>query len=85
MTMNADLAQTVALAAHGDAWLRVGGPAPELFPDHSAFRHVRRLAFVRSEPPVFSQRRDRDPATAPWYQDLRDRGASALQMATWRQ
>ena len=83
--MNGAFAQVVALAAHGDAWLRTGGTAPELFPGHSTFHHTRRVAFAWSEPFAFLRRRDPQSATGAWYTRMRDRGASALKVATWRQ
>lgn len=66
--MNGEIAQLVALVAHGNAFLADGaGPAPELFPAHTTFRFVADLHFS-----------DIEASTAGWFARLRDRGARRL-------
>lgn len=80
--MHGELAQLVALAAHGTAFLRGGGCAPELFPGHSTFRFVRAVRFARVSRllGLLPVERPPDSGTASWLGDLRRRGASALEL-----
>jgi len=73
----------VALAAHGNGWLRGGGAPPELVPGHSVFSSVRRVTFTRSWFPRRWRLRPERPGTAAWYADLGDRGLDALRIAFW--
>ena len=92
--MDAGVARTAALAAHGKAWLRdPSGPAPELTSASPLFRDVRALSFVASAAPSLAPAgapapesadppRERVVATGTraWYQELRGRGARDLGM-----
>ena len=82
--MHGELAQLVALVAHGAAYLRGPDDAepPELFPASSVFRFTnalefrrtsRRLGLLETESVVAR-------ACAPWYRDLRRRGVTALRL-----
>lgn len=52
MTMNVELAQTIALIAYGNAYLSSGDMEPrELFPTHSTFQFVSNVTFQRSKEP----------------------------------
>jgi len=81
--MSGSLAQIVALAAYGNAWLRTDGDPPELYPGHSAFQHVRKLEFARPRTwgPFHSQ--GRWTSTGAWYADLRRRGVRAFRLVPW--
>lgn len=48
--MHGELAQVIALAAHGSAWLSSADPPPQLEADNSTFEYVRRVAFDLHDP-----------------------------------
>ena len=81
--MSGDLAQIVALAAYGNAWLGTDEAPPELYPGHSVFQHVRRLVFAGPRAWCGLGRRGRWTSTAGWYADLRRRGARAFRLEPW--
>jgi hypothetical protein len=83
--VHGELAQLVALAAHGSAFLARadGSEPPELFPASSVFkftnsvefhRHARRFGVFPREVPVIRN-------CAPWFRDLRSRGATTLDLS----
>ena len=69
--MNGELAQVIALAAHGSAWLaRPLSDPPRLEPDNSTFKYVARVHFQLSDPGTSP------PGTssvAEWLQAARER------------
>lgn len=78
--MNGELANVIALALHGSAWLaRPSAPTPDLERSNSTFQYVGRLQF---EPP---ERRWRGPepirSTAAWLSWLRKSGATRIWLA----
>ena len=73
----------VALAAHGNGWLKEGGTPPELVPGHPAFLSARRITFTRSWLPPRWRLRPERLGTAAWYADLGNRGLKALRIAFW--
>jgi len=76
-----DLRQSVALATHGDLFLRTSVQPPELFAEHPVFDYVHELEFHRPGIAVFPRQVFR--GTRPWYMYLRDRGAREMTAATW--
>lgn len=80
--MHGELAQLVALTTHGTAFLRQGGPPPELFPDHSTFRFVGDVTFVRPRGPfgLLRPRGSLSSGTAAWLQLLRKGGVTHLEL-----
>jgi hypothetical protein len=72
--VHGELAQLIALAAHGSVWLAgiTPGPAPRLDAGNSMFRFVRRVRFELNE----SSRRGSTTASdvASWLQGAQDRG-----------
>ena len=81
--MSGSLAELVALATYGNAWLGTDEAPPELYPGHSVFRHVRGLVFVRSQGWRGLGSGGRWTTTAAWYADLRRRGATAFRLEPW--
>jgi hypothetical protein len=81
--MSGSLAQIVALAAYGNAWLRTDEAPPELYPGHSVFRHVSKVEFARGRARGLFRREARWNSTAGWYTDLRARGATAFHLEPW--
>ena len=83
--MHGELAQLVALGAHGTAFLaRAAGSAPpELFPSSTVFRFTNRLEFHRHTRRlgVFPKEVSVSRSCAPWFADLRSRGATALRLS----
>jgi hypothetical protein len=83
-----ELAQLVALAAHGSAYLT--GPAeaqaPELYPSSTVFQFTNAVEFQRAtwRFGVLPTRTIVAQACAPWFADLRQRGATALRLARGR-
>ena len=80
--MNLDLAQTMTLTAHGNAFLRGSkyAMAPELTHTNSTFQLVSNLTFVREDSRLPAGKRDVEVSrnTASWFEDLRTRGAQRL-------
>jgi hypothetical protein len=80
--MNLDLAQTIALVAHGNGFLLGSKYAqpPELTQSNSTFQLVASQRFIREDPRLPTARRDVEVArnTAGWYEDLRTRKAHQL-------
>jgi len=82
--MHGELAQLVALVAHGSAF--VAGTrddsAPELFPESSVFRFTNSVEFRRRTVrlAVLSEEVPVGRACAPWYADLRERGATVIRL-----
>lgn len=80
--MNADLAQTIALTAYGNAFLNGSKYAqpPELSQTNSTFQLVSSVRFVREEVKSGTGKREIDVArnTAGWFEDLRARKATRL-------
>jgi hypothetical protein len=78
--VNGELAQMVALAVHGSAWLGSGSGNPPTFAGNSAFQFVRSLEFS------WVGSRDHGPSsakgTAGWLEQLRGRGGR--QLLVWR-
>jgi len=69
--VNGELAQAIALAAHGNVWLRNGsGPPPDLV-SSSTFEYVQSIGFVLDGTEVAG-------AVAEWFEDLRVRGVRRL-------
>jgi hypothetical protein len=70
--VNGELAQTMAIAAHGTAWLadRAGAPPPDLDATNSTFRFVRSVTWSIG-------RRD-GRGVASWLLDLREQGVDHL-------
>jgi hypothetical protein len=78
--VHGQLAQLVALAAHGTAFLRGASAAAELYPGHTTFRFVGAIEFVRPARAfgLLGSERAISSGTAEWLRDLRDRGTTAL-------
>jgi hypothetical protein len=70
--MNGELAQLIALTAHGNSFL-AGCDTAELFPGHSTFRFVNRVRFRQ----VFTETND----CRSWWQSLREDGITRLRLA----
>jgi hypothetical protein len=72
--MHGELAQVIALAAHGSAWLAglTGGRAPRLDSGNSTFQYVRRVRFELNEPRLGQPAIATD--VAGWLDGARDRG-----------
>ena len=68
--MNGELAQTMALAAHGSAWLarQDDAPPPALDTTNTTFRYVREITFT-GPPPAAAVRE----GVGGWLEALRDR------------
>jgi hypothetical protein len=83
--MHGELAQLVALAAHGSAFLAgpAGSEPPELFPSSSVFKFTNTVEFHRRDRRLglFPREVSVLPACAPWFADLRSRGASTLRLS----
>lgn len=81
--MNGELAQLVALAAHGTAYLRGAIPRPELFPAHSTFRFVAKVGFGRASrwAGLIPITRPVGEGTASWFDHLRARSAHGVELA----
>jgi hypothetical protein len=80
--MNLDLAQTIALIAHGNGFLQGSKYAspPELSQSNSTFQLVASQRFIREDARLPAAKRDIEVSrnTAGWYEDLRARGAQRL-------
>jgi hypothetical protein len=83
--MHGELAQSIALSAHGASFLRLGGRAPNLFPGHSTFRFVRELGVVHCWRPLglFPVVRPIASDTATWFEYLRAQGFTTLRLFRW--
>jgi len=69
--VNGELAQAIALAAHGNGWLRTGsGPPPDLA-SSSTFEYVESIRFVLDGTEVAS-------GVGTWLEGLRDRAVQRL-------
>jgi hypothetical protein len=77
--MNGELAELIALACHGTAWLQSDGEAPELFGQSSTFQFVRTLAFL-FDPRRRLRRRTETHTTRSWLQDLKARRVSEIRL-----
>jgi hypothetical protein len=75
--VNGELAQTMALAAHGSAWLARadGTPPPDLLASNSSFRYVRAVSFTG---PAEGAAGD---SVVAWLDGLRGRGAQRVWVA----
>jgi hypothetical protein len=73
--VNGELAQTMALAAHGSAWLALGdgAPPPDLLATNSTFRYVRQVLAI--DPAVPDGVVD---GVAPWLTRRRDRHVEGI-------
>ena len=79
--VHGELAQLIALAAHGSAWLagRTGAVPPDLEGTNSTFRFVRQVRFelegsLLHKPVVATD-------VASWLEDVRQRGLTRLWLA----
>jgi hypothetical protein len=83
--MHGELAQLVALAAHGSAFLArtAGSEPPELFPTSSVFKFTNSVEFQRRARRfgVFPVDASVIRSCAPWFADLRSRGAATLRLS----
>jgi hypothetical protein len=86
--MHGELAQLVALAAHGSAFVArtQDDPPPELFPESTVFRFTNSVEFRRrtSRLAVLSEEVLVGHACAPWYADLRNRDATVVRLCRSR-
>lgn len=82
-SMNGELAQAMALVAHGSAWLQHPdtGPPPSLAVENSTFRYFRSASFVTSTSPTASATQTTD-AAARWLQAVRHNGVDRPWLAT---
>jgi hypothetical protein len=69
--MNGEIAQLVALAVHGSAWLASGTGDPPTFADNSAFQFVRSLEFRWTGSPEHGP--SHAHGTVDWLEQLRTR------------
>ncbi|ASR55458.1 hypothetical protein ACT17Q_02965 [Cellulomonas sp. CW35] len=78
--MNGELANVIALALHGSAWLAdPSGPPPELERTSSTFQFV---GAFQVEPPPRRWKRDATMDGATWFRWLREQGVERLWLAT---
>lgn len=81
--MHNELAQAIALVAHGNQFLREvpSEPAPELYNSNSTFAYVKVLRFMNADQFPFasgSKLATAENKTGPWFEDLRKRGAKRM-------
>jgi hypothetical protein len=76
--MDGELAQLVAVVAHGNAYLSGRVPAPELAHSNSTFKYVESVRFVRPSGAGSIDRAPLATATAAWFEALGSLGAERI-------